>query len=111
MTQLPFPDDLRVDRAKVVDYLLSASNGRGKAAFFTRYGFNPVAWEVLAEALKEQARRYPVATAVDSVYGTRYSVDGGINTPSRREPRPYVRTVWILESGSSQPRLITAHPI
>lgn len=35
----------------------------------------------------------PVVTAVDSPYGTRYSVDGELQTPSGRLPR--VRTVWI----------------
>ena len=30
--------------------------------------------------------------------------------PENREPRPRVRTVWILETGTEAPRLITAHP-
>ena len=111
MSALPFPDALRVDRAKITDYLLSSSNGRGKAQFFIRYGFTPETWEVLADALMAQARSSPVVSAVDSPYGTRYSVDGAIDTPSRREPRPRVRTVWIWETGSTQLRLITAHPI
>lgn len=36
---LPDRERARVDRAKTVDYLLSSSHpdGRGKAAFFTRY--------------------------------------------------------------------------
>jgi len=108
---LPFPDDLRVDRAKIIDYLLHSSNGRGKAQFFMHYGFAPEAWEALAEALITQARCFPVVSAMDSAYGTRYSVDGAIDTPSRREPLPHVRTVWIWETGSTHLRLITAHPI
>lgn len=111
MSALPFADDLRVDRAKIVDYLLSPSNGRGKAQFFMRYDFTPEAWGALADALMAQARCFPVVAAVDSPYGTRYSVDGAIDTPSGREPRPRVRTVWIWESGSTHLRLITAHPI
>ena len=66
---------------------------------------------MLAEAIKVQARGHPVALAVDSPWGTRYRVDGSIDTPSGREPRPRVRMVWILEAGSDQPRLITAHPV
>ena len=109
--ELPYSDQLRVDQAKIVDYLLSESNGRGKAAFFLQCGFRPEHWAVLAEAIKVQARGHPVALAVDSPWGTRYSVDGPIDTPSGRQPRPRVRTVWILEAGSEQPRLITAHPV
>lgn len=100
---------LRVDESKIVEYLLSHPNGQGKAAFFLGFGFLPNAWKELAEALKQQAWSNPIASVVDSVYGTRYSVDGELQTPIGRRPR--VRTVWILESGSNEPRLITAHPV
>jgi hypothetical protein len=104
----PFSNNLRIDESKVVGYLLSHSNGQGKAAFFLGLGFLPQAWTVLAEALKQQAQSHPIVSEVDSIYGTRYSVDGELQTPSGKHPR--VRTVWILESGSDEPRLITAHP-
>jgi hypothetical protein len=100
---------LHVDEAKIVGYLLSHSNGQGKAAFFLRFGFLPGAWAEMAEALKQLARSNPVVTAVDSPYGTRYSVDGELQTPSGRLPR--VRTVWMLENDSDEFRLITAYPI
>ena len=83
--ELPFRDRLRVDQAKIVDYLLSVANGRGKAAFFL------------------------VSAMVASRWGARYSVDGIVESPSRRGAR--VRTVWIVETGSEQTRLITAHPV
>ena len=109
--ELPYSDQLRVDQAKIVDYLLSESNGRGKATFFLQFGFRPEQWAVLAEAIKVQARGHTVVLTVDSPWGTRYSVEGPIDTPSGRQPRPRVRTVWILEVGSERPRLITAHPV
>ncbi len=101
---------LHVDEAKIVGYLLSHSNGQGKAAFFLRFGFLPGAWaSEMAEALKQLARINPVVTAVESPYGTRYSVDGELQTPSGRLPR--VRTVWMLENDSDEFRRITAYPI
>jgi hypothetical protein len=100
---------LRVDKSKVVAYLLNISGSHGKAAFFLGFGFLPEAWEGMANALKQHARTHPVYAAVDSPYGTRYSVDGELETPSGRRPR--VRTVWIRETGSDELRLITAHPI
>ena len=109
--ELPFIDRLRVEQSKLTGYLLNETTGRGKAAFFFSLGFRADAWETLAEALKAQARANPVAWVVDSPYGKRYSVDGEIKTPDNRRPRPRVRTVWIVESGSQAPRLITAHPI
>ena len=109
--ELPFKDSLRVDQSKITGYLLSEAAGRGKATFFLRLGFRAESWEVLAEALKAQARAYPVASTVDSSYGRRYSVDGDISTPDNRQPRAKVRTVWMLETGADSPRLITAHPV
>jgi hypothetical protein len=109
MQQLSPALKLRVDKSKVVEYLLSISNGHGKATFFLGFGFQPEVWKVMAEALKQQAQNNPVATAVDSPYGTRYSVDGELETPSGR--RPKVRTVWVRETDSGELRLITAHPI
>ena len=103
------PRQLRVDESKITGYLLSHANGRGKAVFFLGLGFRVEAWQELAEAVKAQAIANPVATTVDSPYGTRYSVDGELLTPSGRQPR--VRSVWILESGSDRLRLITAFPV
>jgi hypothetical protein len=107
--ELPFAHRLRVDESKIIGYLLSHSNGQGKAAFFLGLGFQPENWITLADALTMLARTNPVAAEVDSSYGTRYSVDGELQTPSGRRPR--VRTVWILEPDSDEPRLITAHPV
>ena len=107
--ELPFGNNLRVDKSKIVDYLLSHSNGQGKATFFLSFGFQLDEWAVLADALKQQAKNNTIVNDVDSAYGTRYSVEGELQTPSGRRPR--VRTVWILESGSQEPRLITAHPV
>jgi len=44
-------------------------------------------------------------------YGKHHNVDGTIESPDNRQPRPKVRTVWILEAGTEAPRLITAHPV
>jgi hypothetical protein len=108
--KLPFPESLRVDHSKVPGYLLNETSGRGKATFFLRLGFRADNWENLADAIKAQARENVVTSVVDSPYGKRYSVDGTIETPDNREPRPRIRTVWILEDGTQVPRLKTAHP-
>ena len=107
--ELPFAQRLRIDESKIIGYLLSHSNGQGKAAFFLGFGFQPEKWITLADALTKLAQGNPVVAEVDSPHGTRYSVDGELETPSGR--RPKVRTVWILERDSDEPRLITAHPV
>ena len=90
---LPDPDQARVDRAKVIDYLLSRNHpdGRSKADFFTRFGFKAEDWQVLANAVKAVGISNPVAAVVQSAHGTRYTVDGPLTSPDGRTPR--VRTV------------------
>ena len=106
---LPITGRLRVDEARIVGYLLNHSSSQGKAAFFLRLGFRAEAWSELADALKQLARSNSVVAAVDSPYGTHYSVDGELKSPSGKRPR--VRSAWISEGDVEEVRLITAYPV
>ena len=107
--KLPYAGKARVERKKIVEYLLSFSHpdGKSKAEFFSKFGFHVDDWRVLASALKH-GRENLVSGSAESPYGTRYNIDGLLVTPDKRNPQ--VRTVWILSKGSRTPRLITAHP-
>lgn len=109
--KLPYAAKARVDRRKIVNYLLSPSHpdGASKAKYFGAFGYRPNQWEKFASALKRHGAHGVVGSSVDSKYGTRYSVDGLLDAPDGRRPR--VRTVWILARRSKAPRLITAYPI
>lgn len=109
--KLPHADHLRVDREKVTDYLLSAAHaeGAGKAEFFCRFGFRIENWESLAASLRKHGSSHTVVKTVVSSHGVRYAVEGELESPDGRNPR--VRTVWIVEKGSTAPRLVTALPI
>jgi hypothetical protein len=91
-------------------YLLNPAHpdGAAKARFFAALGFTPEAWDVLATALRELAVRSPIANRMESVHGTKYLVDGPIETRSGRSRS--VRTVWIVDAGRDIPRLVTAYP-
>ncbi len=108
---LPNADRAIVDESKVVDYLLSARHpdGRAKSAFFSAFGFRAQRWRTFARALRAHEGSGEVAGMSESGYGTRYSVDGVIETPDGRNPR--IRTVWIIDSERGAPRLVTAHPL
>lgn len=60
-------------------------------------------------ALIEHGKQNPVDSSVESDYGTRYIVEGELDTPDGRTP--HVRTVWIIEPHQTSPRLITAYPV
>ena len=110
MTGLPDAANARLDRRKITEYLLCSSHPRGasKAAFFAHFGFRAEEWQVLAVALLRHAAKQPVIKVVESPYGTRYTVEGPLETPSGRSP--CVRSVWILSEETRAPRLISAFP-
>lgn len=109
--QLPNVSRARVERSKIVEYLLNENHpdGRSKAHFFQKFGFEARQWSVFADALRNHAARNQVQDRVETPFGMRYVVDGPIESPDGRDPS--VRTVWIIETASSAPRLITAYPI
>jgi hypothetical protein len=109
--KLPYAAKARVDRRKIVNYLLCPSHpdGASKAKYFEAFGFRPDQWKKFSSALKRHGAHGEVSSSMESKYGTRYSVDGSLVAPDGRRPR--VRTVWILARRSKSPRLVTAYPI
>ena len=107
--RLPFVDQAYVPRDKMVQYLLSTSHpqGRYKVLFFRALGFSASEPEAFAFALCEHARNEPVIRSVDSKYGTVYVVEGILKGPVANA---MARSVWIVERGSSRPRLVTTFP-
>jgi hypothetical protein len=94
--RLPYAARARVEQRKIVEYLLSLSHpdGSEKARFFIRFGFSSEKWKIFAQALRKHGRSHDVSASIESRHGTRYSVDGSLETPDRRNPK--VRTVWVL---------------
>lgn len=108
---LPHADQTIVEPEKILDYLLSPDHpkGRPKAAFFESFGFGRANWEVLKSALVKHATTHEVARTVQSPYGLRYIIEGGIETPDGRNPK--IRTIWLASNEQPLPRLITAYPL
>lgn len=109
--QLPHADKARVEERKLTGYLLCHEHpdGGDKAAFFVRFGFTAARWQEFALALRRHGGRHPVANTIATRHGTRYVVEGRLETPDGRSPK--VRTVWIIDTGKRTPRLITAYPL
>ena len=108
--KLPGGAQAFVEERKIKDYLLNRAHpdGMAKARFFTRRGYRDDDWKRLADDLRRHGLQNDVAGIVESPYGTRYSVDGQMRTPSGRNIR--LITVWIIEKGTEVPRLVTAYP-
>jgi hypothetical protein len=97
----------KIDREKIVDYLLGSSSmaAVAKARFFGRMGFSAEQWEAFADALRRQAGHAEV-TSKASAWGTKIVATGPIDAPNGR--RYKIATVWIDEGTGL--RLVTAHP-
>ncbi|HEY8324673.1 MAG: DUF6883 domain-containing protein [Ktedonobacterales bacterium] len=107
--RLPNLQNARVEEQKVTAYLLSDERSEGKAAFFVSFGFSLERWELLHDALLAHAALHEVVRGVDSPHGAKYIIEGSLTTPDGRNP--LVRSVWIIETGSHAPRLVTAYPL
>lgn len=107
--KLPFLENAVVEEHKVTTYLLSDERSEGKAAFFAAFGFTRERWDLLRDALLEHGASHEVFLGGNNPFGVKYVVEGPLRTPDGRSPR--VRSVWILETGSSAPRLVTAYPL
>jgi hypothetical protein len=109
--KLPNIENARIDRTKIIDYLLAVDHpeGAGKAAFFLRFGFSIADWQTFAEALISHAQLCQVTKLSESRFGTKYQIDGPLSCPDGRSP--IKRSVWIIDVGTDFPRLITAHPL
>lgn len=110
MSGLPRADEAVVPKEKVVDYLLSGSHlvGRAKARFFRSFGFSAMEWGTLVAALGRHAREGAVVAVERTSFGTRYVVEGPLQSPDGRGPN--IRSVWFVEEEGGRPRLVTAYP-
>ena len=109
--KLPNCEQAFVPKAKVTAYLLSLAHedGRGKAKFFGRFGFQVEEWQTLASALQHHAAEHEVAKVEESPFGKRYVIEGAMAAPDGRSP--FVRSVWFIRSGEQTPRFVTAYPL
>ena len=101
--KLPNTHNLVIERAKIVDYLLSETHedGRHKAAFFRRFGFRPEFWQDFADALKQHAVDHELAADEPSPFGHRYIVEGIMQMPDCPDDLVQIRYVVPAADGNS----------
>jgi hypothetical protein len=109
--RLPNADKAYVPPRKLLDYLLSPSHpvGGPKARFFLSAGFDDANVSALAHGLIEIALSGEVTEVEQTTHGTKYAVEGVLQTPAGG-PKA-IRTVWIIDEGGESPRFVTAYPL
>lgn len=111
MRSLPNAESVIIEESKISGYLLSMDHpyGRHKAEFFQRFGFYANDWRVLVTALRNHAMNQKVTEVDDTPFGSKYIIDGPLETPDARNPS--IRSVWFLETNEEMPRFVTAYPL
>ncbi len=99
-----------IPREKLTDYLLSTTHmvGRAKAKFFRQLGFDDDSIDRFEEELANIAKFGKILETIESSYGTKYIIDGTLDTPSGGKAR--LCTVWIEDQKKQFLRFVTAYP-
>jgi hypothetical protein len=107
--QLPNRTQAYIPPQKLNAYLLSETHavGKAKATFFRALGFNETNISMLEQGLLSIAHSASVQEVVASPHGTKYVLEGMLETPGGTSP--HIRTIWILETGEENPRFVTAY--
>lgn len=105
------PQALRVDKRKIVEYLLNLDHpvGFGKAQFFIDLGFSLGDWKQLAHSLRNHAQCNKISEVKNHEFGTKYIVDCILVTP--KNDSFCIRVVWNDHKDGTPMKLITAHPL
>ena len=107
---VPNAENAFIDPTKIAGYALNPSHpvGSNKAVVFdSALGFNQSNADQLMAKIQQGIRTTPAVLGESTKYGQLFIVDIPITGPNGNTA--VVRTGWILEIGSTVPRLTTAH--
>jgi hypothetical protein len=109
MTTLPNACGATVAAKKIHAFLLDENHAgnKGRAKFFALFGFSPVQWEVLRDALIGHVNNNQVGDTETTTHGTVYTVRCLLSSPDGRNP--CISTIWTIEA-SGGPKFVTAFP-
>jgi hypothetical protein len=94
----------------ITDYLLSDihETGKHKADFFKRFGFDITDFDTFKGSLIQHSIDRDIEKTTHTEHGIKYELRCEIKTPDQRNP--CIVTVWIVENGLEEPKLVTAYP-
>ena len=108
--KLPNQKNASISLSKISDYLISETHpvGKWKAKIFQSHGYTQKNIESLREGLLSITNVEEVKDIINTIYGTKYIIDGNLKTPRGKELN--VKTVWIIDAGREIPRFVPAYP-
>jgi hypothetical protein len=111
MNVMPNASLADISETKVLGYLLNPGHpdGASKAAFFTAMGYRKAEWRVLRQSLAAVALTGRIRAVAATDHGVKYIIEGDVNVP--RGDAATIRTIWIIDTDTDVPRLVTAYPV
>jgi hypothetical protein len=106
---LPYADRAVVDMRKLQDYCLDPTHDEGKhkaRVFKAALGLGASDAEALRTVLLDVVKTYEAQAGFRDSYGQRYTVDFWLEWQGKRAQ---VRSGWIIEHGSTIPRLTSCY--
>ena len=109
--KLPKAQNAYIPSHKLNDYLLSKTHpvGRWKSKLFRGFGYDETKMDFLERQLLDIANSENVKESITSKHGTKYVVEGSLETPSGHIVK--LRTIWVVDEGQDRPRFVTAYPV
>jgi hypothetical protein len=107
--KLPNHERAVIAPEKLSDYLLNVMHKRGgtKAKLLARFGYTANDWRQLEADLRAHLNEEVDAVRLTD-YGVRYEMRMVLQTPVGKSLS--VRTIWQIDDGTDDPRLITLYP-
>jgi len=99
-----------IDPVKLISYVLNPAHpvdGNKAIVFDSAIGYNSTNADKLIEQIQQGVLNNPAVPGKVDQFGQRFTVDMPITGPN--DNTVTVRTGWILDSGSTTPRLITTY--
>lgn len=100
-----------IQKEKFTHYLLllTSEDGKSKAEYFRKIGFNETNLKDFEYALLTVAANNEVKTIEKYKFGVKYVIEGLMDSPSGK--KVMVRTVWSIDKGEKNPRFVTAYHV
>jgi hypothetical protein len=108
--KLPNAINAIIEEDKLVEYLLNVNHRRGgsKARLLMSLGYIAQDWQRLDNDLRRQHLTVDVVEQRLTVWGQRYDLVAPLTGPAG--DTVIFRSIWQIDLGSDQPRLITMYP-
>ena len=106
---LPNAENAIIAQEKLASYLLKVEHrrGRSKAKLFNSIGYVAEQWEMLADDIRRIHLTSEVIEQRVTPWGNRYEIVAPLTGPSG--DTVLFRSVWQIDLGTDQPRLITMY--